>query len=97
MSNECTQDVRSSQKYRWLSLRCGIDLVEELRSDGKTGPGSPHGEEEIVVLVGTEDGFLLVVVLRVEDDPARREVHDGPIGGDGSHLQNVLSPVGNEL
>ena len=72
-------------------------MVEELCSDGKTGSSSPHGEEEIVVLVGTEDGFLLVVVLRVEDDPARREVHDGPIGGDGSHLQNVLSPVGNEL
>ena len=72
-------------------------MIQELCSDGKTGSSSPHGEEEIVVLVRTEDGFLLVIVLRVEDDPAGREVHDGPIGGDGSHLQNVFSPVSNEL
>ena len=77
-----------------MSLWCGVDLVEELRSDGITGARPSHGEEEIVVLVGTEDGPLLVVILGVEDDPARREVHDGPIGGDGSHLQDMLSPAG---
>ena len=79
-----------------MSLWCGVDLVEELRSDGITGARPSHCEEEIVVLVGTEDGLLLVLILRVEDDARWREVHDGPIGGDGSHLEDVLSPAGNE-
>ena len=80
-----------------MSFWCGVDLVEELGSNGKTGSGPLHGEEEIVVLVGTEDGLLLVLILRVEDDARWREVHDGPIGGDGSHLQYMLSPASNEL
>ena len=75
-----------------MGLWCRVDLVEELCRYREAGAGALHGEEEIVVVVRSEDRLGFVIVLRVADDPPGGEVHDRPVGRDGSHLEDVLSP-----
>ena len=65
-------------------------MIEELCGDTKACSGASHGKEEIIVVVRTEVSDWLMVILGVEGDVARRQVHYCTIGCHHSHPQHVL-------